>query len=471
MNISVCSTDRSLGRKAPLTVLHCAESANGTLGLPRESLGRRVHQVLICCALLSFALSAGCHWGLGLPDHAKASGYDPNVQYEDGWLFRRATGQPVTRRTDGAPNQTEAAPSGDRDITRVSHEPGVPDRQRDELRTTVVEEEEKPFLEKLDPIENFKKLVTPRPNERIARALFSEGTELYRRSKYEEAAEKFDKAAARWPDSILEEDALFMQAESEFFADDYPKANETYDELLTKYEYTKYLDRAVARQFAIGRYWDQLETADPALLGIVQLTDSTRPKFDTWRRSLKAYETVRLHDPTGPLADSSILATANSYFVRGRNQEAAYYYDLLRREYPQSEHIVHAYLLGMKANLLSYQGPLYDGTPLEKAEQMATELLLLYPEKLGEDREKVLHEKNRIHEAKAARDWAVGQYYDRRKYYGAARYYYRLLIEDYPNTEAAQLALRRLDEIAGLPDKPPDHFTWLTRWFPSPSDE
>ena len=85
---------------------------------------------------------------------------------------------------------------------------------------------------------------------------------------------------------------------------------------------------------------------------------------------MKTYENIRLNDPTGPLADDAIMATANSYFRRGRYNDADYQYDLLRKEYPRSDHQFNAHMLGLQCKLRKYQGPDYDGTPLEEAEQL-----------------------------------------------------------------------------------------------------
>ena len=46
----------------------------------------------------------------------------------------------------------------------------------------------------------------------------------------------------------MEEDALFLQSESEFFSDQYPKAHDTIGGLLKKYPNTRHLDTAVARE-------------------------------------------------------------------------------------------------------------------------------------------------------------------------------------------------------------------------------
>ena len=58
---------------------------------------------------------------------------------------------------------------------------------------------------------NVKKAAGYGPDEKIARAAMQEGKALFRDKKYKEAAAKFATAADRWPDSPLEEDALFLQ--------------------------------------------------------------------------------------------------------------------------------------------------------------------------------------------------------------------------------------------------------------------
>lgn len=305
------------------------------------------------------------------------------------------------------------------------------------------------------------------PDEQVARAAYQEGETLFRQKKYAEAVEKFKTAAARWPDSILEEDALFMLGESYFFTDRYPAAHDTYTKLLKKYENTRYLETIVAREFAIGRYWEQLYLADPDWPITPNLKDPSRPRFDAYSKALAAYQNVRLYDPTGPLADDALMATANAHFVHGEYEDASYYYDQLRKEYPQSEHQLAAHLLAIQAKLRFYQGPDYDGVPLADARRIAEQTLAQFGSQLGEEKERLLKTYREILELQAARDWNMAQYYEAKKYYGAARRYYRLLIEEYPDTRHAQMAAARLEELRGLPDEPPDRFGWLIRLFPS----
>jgi len=304
------------------------------------------------------------------------------------------------------------------------------------------------------------------PDKKLAIRYFDEGLALYKKRQFKEAAAKFKSAAGRWPDSTLEEDAMFMQAECLFFADNYPKADDTFGNLLKKYENSRHLDKVVVREFAIARYWDQLNTYDPHWPITYNWWDSTRPRFDTLGNARKAYEMVALNDPTGPLADDSLMALGNSYFLQTRYDEAADYYDRLRKEHPDSTHVIDAHLLLIKSNQLAYQGPLYDGTPLKNTGKLASETVRQFGTRLGPERENLIELQNRVDVEMARRDWAMAEFYEGKKYYGAARFYYQQIIKEYPQMEVAEAAQKRLDEIKDYPAKPPNRFKFLTDLFP-----
>jgi outer membrane protein assembly factor BamD (BamD/ComL family) len=316
-------------------------------------------------------------------------------------------------------------------------------------------------------VKSVKKAAGYGPDEKIARKNLEEGEALFRQKKYAEAIDKFKAAAARWPDSTLEEDAQFLLGESYFFTDHYPKASDTYADLLKKHDNTRYLDTVMAREFAIGRYWEQVHGKDPQWPITPNVTDKTRPKFDTFGYAIKAYETIRQHDPNGPLADDSVMATANAYFVIGHYEQAAYHYDLLRKEYATSEFQPQAHVLGLQAKLRMYQGKDYDGVPLKEAEEIAEQALKQFDRQLGAEKDRVQQTAKEIVEKKAEREWNMGQYYEKKKYFGAARFYYDGLLREYPTTQHAELARARLDQIRDKPDVPPNHFKFLTSLFPN----
>ena len=54
----------------------------------------------------------------------------------------------------------------------------------------------------------------------------------------------------------------------------------------------------------------------------MNLTDSSWPMFDPAGNAIKAYEMIRMYDPTGPLSDDSLLASGSLRFRKERWAEA-----------------------------------------------------------------------------------------------------------------------------------------------------
>ena len=293
------------------------------------------------------------------------------------------------------------------------------------------------------------------PNQTQAQADFNAAEELFRREKYSEAAKLYKKASAGWPDSQLEQDAMFMLAESYFFGARYPKATNAYEKLIRKYPNSPHLDKIITRQFAIARYWEQYEHYNPNWPVTPNFFDKTRQLFDTIGRSIKNYENIRLNDPTGPLADDAIMATANSHFLRGRWVDADEQYDLLRKEYPRSDHQFEAHILGLQCKLRKYQGPSYDGAPLDEAKLLVKQLKIQFSGKLdAEQRQRLADVDAQLTKELATREFNMGQHFDNIKEYGSAKYYYAQVMKNHPETPLANQARDRIQALAGEPDRP-----------------
>lgn len=283
---------------------------------------------------------------------------------------------------------------------------------------------------------------------------------------FAEAAKQFNEAADRWPDSALEEDAMFMAGEAYFFADLYPKANNSWEKLLKKYPNSKHLDAIEARRFAIAQFWLDLHNKKPESFWAFNLTDKSRPTRDTFGNAVRVFDRIRLDDPTGRLADDATLAAGNAYFAKGRFLDADGFYTDLRKTFPSSEHQFRAHFLGLKAKLLSYQGTEYSGVPLDEAEKLIRQIQRQFPREAAQEREYLTRAYAEVRFKKAEREWNLAQYYDRRGEYGAARFYYDSLVNDYAETPFSGRAKSRMDEIADKPEVPPQRLQWLVDAFP-----
>lgn len=322
----------------------------------------------------------------------------------------------------------------------------------------------------LDPsrhVANVKQAVGLGPSQQKAQVALEEGERLYANKQYKAAAKQFKEAAARWPDSVIEQRALYMEANSYFFDDRYSDAREAYVRLMEKHPNSPNMDSAVERLWAIGQYWEEYDRRNPSWPTTPNLVDKSRPWFDTLGYAIKAYENIQLYDPTGPRADDAIMATAGIHFRRGRYTDADYYYKLLREEYPRSDFQFEAHLLGLQAKMRRYQGPDYDGTPLEEAQKLAKQLHSQFAGRLtAEEKDRLTRTRSELVRAIAERDLSMAQHYEKTKHYQSARYYYQQIAQNYPDTPLAGEARTRLAQIADEPDAPEERLAWLVDMFP-----
>lgn len=330
--------------------------------------------------------------------------------------------------------------------------------------------EPKGLLPGIDPKNNYRKAkaaVGLGPNQTRARDAYTAGQELFAEKHFSRAAKRFEEAAARWPNSSIEQQALYQQANCYFFDDNYIDARDQYVQLLEKYPNSGQVDSVIERLWSIAQYWEKHYEHDPHWTLTPNFTDETRPWFDTLGHAVKTYENIQLYDPTGPRADDAIMAMAGIYFRTDRFGDADHYYELLRQQYPRSEFQFEAHLLGLQAKLQKYQGPDYDGKPLEEAKVLAKQLRTQFAGRL------TLEERNRLKETGAevaraivARSMSMAEHYENTGHYGAAKVYYAEVMKKYPDSQLAAEAQTRLAQIADEPALPTEPAKWLVDMFP-----
>lgn len=332
-------------------------------------------------------------------------------------------------------------------------------------------------LDSLD--KQIKKLTGRGPNRDVAYELFGEAKALYaqavqKRSQdpqagkttFADAAAMFDKAASRWPDSALEEEALYLTGECHFFADQYPAAEDAYGRLLKRYSRTQYLDLVQSRRFSIAQFWLDLSNEQQQSVLSVNALDKTQPWRDTFGHSMRVFDRIRLDDPTGKLADDATLALGNAYFARGDFMKADEYYTDLRKTFPSSEHQFRAHFLGLKAKMESYQGVEYSGAALVESEKLLKQILRQFPVESQQEHEFLARAGGRLRYWMAEREWSCANFHERRAEYAAARMYYNTILSKYGDTAFAQVARERVQETEAHPDVPPQRFEWLVDMFP-----
>ena len=283
-------------------------------------------------------------------------------------------------------------------------------------------------------------------------------------STFVEAANEYQLAAAMWPDSALEEQAIFFEGESFFFADRYVQSNRAFERLIGEYAGSSYLDKAEGRRFVIAKYWLELSESGSA----IALSDPKRPRYNVAGEARRVLHNIRLDDPTGKLSDDATFELAGAFLKTGRYFEAADAYEDLRRNYPGSKYLFDAHMLELEARLKSYNGPSYDATPLVKSEELIRSIVRSFPEKSNENRTVLEQQSALVNNQLAQRDYDLGQYHERRGENRAAQLFYASVAEKYPESVYVPTIDQKIEKVAQLPAVPKQHAKWLIDMFPDP---
>ncbi|TWU26739.1 hypothetical protein Pla52o_05920 [Novipirellula galeiformis] len=322
--------------------------------------------------------------------------------------------------------------------------------------------------------------VTLREQENVDKAkdLYKQGDTAFRqagtmsgkeaKTTFHKAAKLFRRANEASPGTALQQDAMFMQAESLFFADRLSEASEAYTELQKTYPRNRHNDRITARLFNISRYWIETEKATENDWKFLNLTDHKRPVLDADGHAIRVLDQIRYDDPTGKLADDATMAAAAEHIRQGKFEKADEFLTDLRETYTDSDHLFMAHLLGIRCKLEMYAGPDYSGLVLEEAEKIVQQTRTRFPDKLQDEKynDIVARAAAEISFHHAERLASRARFRENKKEYGAARYYYQQLLTMHQDTPHAETARTRLAEIEKLPDVPTPRLSWLTTVFP-----
>lgn len=226
-------------------------------------------------------------------------------------------------------------------------------------------------------------------------------------------------------------EAVFLQGESEFDARDYFAAYELYEEVVVNTSgelYRRALQREmdVARAFLSGQpriLWKTVRV--PAQDDGIEILDRI------WERV-----------PGTRLGEEALLLKANYFFDSGQADLAQDEYALLAKEYPKGRYRQMAMLRSAEAAERAFPGVRFDDRPLLNADTRYRQVEDSYP--AYAERERVPARRAAIRDQRASKDLEVGDWYQRTGNTGAASYYYRAVLKDWPDTFAAAEARTRL---------------------------
>jgi TolA-binding protein len=357
-----------------------------------------------------------------------------------------------------AKRQIESPPEDDEDWVRPEGE-SVEKRKEGAL----------PILDKLFRWDKAK-------NPDLAKKLYNEADIKFNEAKslegyerlvaFRAAAKKYKEAGKNWRNSYLEQDSLYMEGRSYFFAEDYPKAEDAFTRLVKEYPRTKYLDSTQKHRFEVAQYWVQYNQVAPASFYNLNWSDNKRPINDTGGHGRRVLEKMRLDDPTGVLADDVTMALANEAFQRGDFETAAETYEDLRLTYPDSKHQFEAHFLELRSLIEIYQGPEYSSEPMDRAEKLIKQINRQFARQADEQREYLSQAYAEVRYKQGERRWMQAEYRRKRGENKSARMYLQEILDGYEDTPFGEQAKERLAELEGAQDDPTQYLSWLTQLFP-----
>ena len=312
----------------------------------------------------------------------------------------------------------------------------------------------------------------PKPiNKDLAKASYKEADGLFRsasslqneerRTMFRAAAKKYNASGKHWVSSALEQDSFFMTAESHFFAEDYPKAEDFYIKLLKEYPRTRYQDMVDKRRMEIGLYWLQFDDEFYHL----NLTDNKKPWNDTRKHGVRVLEKMRLDNPTGRLADDVTMEIANTQFKRENWNDAVDTYSDLISTYPDSPHQFDAHFMGVKAALMSYQGADYSAEPLAKSEKMIKQMVRQFPQKAADQKKQIEDAYKEVRYRRAEKEYLNATYRYNKREALASRIHCTRVLAEFGDTPFADQAKEMMEKTGGMPSEPIQQFSWLADLF------
>lgn len=133
-----------------------------------------------------------------------------------------------------------------------------------------------------------------------------------------------------------------------------------------------------------------------------------------------------------PLAELAGIRVADYYYAQGEFQTALDSYRNFVRRYPYSQFVIKADIREAQCMLGSFKGVRFDLTPLRNAEAKLDSIIRHHPRLAQKYQAKALEE--RIYQVEGKKELLIARFYMRFSRRGAAKFYFRRVINGWPET-------------------------------------
>lgn len=164
-----------------------------------------------------------------------------------------------------------------------------------------------------------------------------------------------------------------------------------------------------------------------------------------YNKALESFERILFYHPSSAYVDDAQYWLGRTYLAKKEYAQAIAEFDYLIRNFPRSDQLEEAYFYRAKAYVDGAPGHEKDLSDLERAIRYFDEFLTQYPNSKHTEnvRKEILAARNLL----AKKELESGKLYEKLKEPNAAIYYYKYILERYPETQSASEAKYRSARI------------------------
>jgi outer membrane assembly lipoprotein YfiO len=283
---------------------------------------------------------------------------------------------------------------------------------------------------------NLKRLPKETPQLQIeyARSLMLEG-------EYSKAWRETNKFVNFYEDSELRDDNQFLRGEIRMAQGKWMDGAKEFQTLISSYPDTDHYDEAIQKQYEIGDHFFERGQA------------KMKERWTLWKRrplkrAVEVYSMVIENQPFTANAAKAQYQVGLCRYTTEKYLEAAFDYRRVIEDYPGSDWVDEAsYGLAMCYYDMSLP-PEYDQTPSQLTIDAIDSFANRFPD---DERLTGLRDKQREMQERIAQQQLINaRFYEKRRRFSAAKIYYELVVDKYPESAAAAEARSWLDGHPGV---------------------
>lgn len=227
---------------------------------------------------------------------------------------------------------------------------------------------------------------------------------------------------------------VFMEAEVLFSEGKFTKAVRAYDRLLTDYPSSRLYEAALEREFAIAT----------AFLGGEKKQVLKFFKIRGYSEGEKVMGRIGDRAGDAPIGVRARVAVVESLEKRGKFEDAYHEWSEISSRWPTGQ-MGRDSLLGMaRCKHAAYRGPNYSISNLISARSYYENFRQRYPREAKSF--DIAGKLRQIEEQQAYKQFSTGEYYKKSGNDVSARFYYEMVLEEWPESVAAKMAKEAISE-------------------------